>query len=129
MLSLPGKVRVFLWVTPVDMRKGFDGLGNLVRKNHDIFDGDFFVFVGRRLDRCKILFWERGGFVLYYKRLEQGRFKLPRHGETELEMTSAELAMLLDGIDFSRVKPAKLWKPLQKSELKARRGIDKQIAV
>jgi hypothetical protein len=82
----------------------------VLRKNHDIFDGDFVVFVGRRLDRCKILFWERDGFVLYYKRLERGRFKVPRHGETELEMTSAELAMLLDGIDFSRVTPAKLWK-------------------
>ena len=129
MLSPPAKVRVFLWVTPVDMRKGFDGLGNLVRQQHDLFDGDFFVFVGRRLDRCKILFWERGGFVLYYKRLERGRFKLPKLGEKELEISSAQLAMLLDGIDFSRVRLSQLWKPPQKSERKVIRGIDKQIAV
>ncbi len=76
MLTLPSKVRVFLWTKPVDMRKGFQGLSDLARQNHGIFEGDLFVFVGRRRDRCKVLFWERGGFVLVYERLER-RFKLP----------------------------------------------------
>lgn len=127
MLTLPSKVRVFLWTKPVDMRKGFQGLSNLARQNHDIFDGDLFVFVGRRRDRCKVLFWERGGFVLIYKRLEQGRFKLPEHGADEFEMTSSELAMLLDGLDFSRVQRSKVWRPLKKSEPQVRTGIDKAI--
>lgn len=125
MLSLPSKVRVFLWVTPVDMRKGFDGLGNLVAKEHDIFDGDLFVFVGRRRDRCKILFWQRGGFVLYYKRLDRGRFKLPESSIQQVEMTSTDLSMLLDGIDFSRVKKVEHWKPVKKSKRPVRLGIDK----
>lgn len=129
MLSLPPKVSVYLWVERVDMRKGFDGLGNLVRERHDLFEGDLFVFVGRRKDRCKILFWERGGFVLYYKRLERGRFKLPAVVDTEVVMTGAELAMLLDGIDFSKVQKSTPWKPPKKSQEKVSPGIDKQIAL
>lgn len=109
------------------MRKGFQGLTELARKNHDIFEGDLFVFVGKRRDRCKVLFWDRGGFVLVYKRLERGRFQLPQHQEVEFEMTSSELAMLLDGLDFSRVKRSNAWRPLKKSEAKVSRGIDMAI--
>ena len=129
MLSVPVKVAVYLWTEPVDMRKGFDGLGNLVRERHEIFDGDLFVFVGRRKDRCKVLFWERGGFVLYYKRLERGCFKLPAHADEEVVMSGADLAMLLDGIDFSKVKKSNPWKPPRKVEENVRRGIDKRIAL
>lgn len=125
MLSLPSKVRVFLWTKPVDMRKGFDGLGNLVTKEHDIFDGDLFVFVGRRRDRCKVLFWQRGGFVLYYKRLDRGCFKLPESSSEQMEMTSTDLSMLLEGIDFSRVRRPEHWKPLKKTELSMRKRVDK----
>ena len=114
MLTLSSKVRVFLWTEPVDMRKGFHGLTELARKNHDVFEGDLFVFVGKLRDRCKVLFWERGGFVLVYKRLESGRFKLPKGQPTEFEMTSSELAMLLDGLDFSRVKRSSVWCPVKK---------------
>jgi transposase len=111
------------------MRKGFDGLGNLVRLRHDIFEGDLFVFVGRRKDRCKILFWERGGFVLYYKRLERACFKLPATEDHEVVMSGGDLAMLLDGIDFSKVQKSILWKPPKNVEENARKGIDKQIAL
>ena len=114
MLTLSSKIRVFLWTEPVDMRKGFQGLTELARKNHDVFEGDLFVFVGKLRDRCKVLFWERGGFVLVYKRLESGRFKLPKGQPTEFEMTSSELAMLLDGLDFSRVKRSSVWCPAKK---------------
>ncbi len=129
MLSLPAKVCVYLWLELVDMRKGFDGLGNLVRARHDLFEGDLFVFVGRRRDRCKILFWERGGFVLYYKRLERGRFQLPESDASEVVMSSAELAMLLDGIDFSRVQKSRPWRPPKKVSKKVSTGIDKQITL
>ena len=88
---------------------------------------DLFVFVGKRKDRCKVLFWERGGFVLVYKRLERGRFQLPQHAPEEFEMTSSELAMLLDGLNFSRVQRSRAWRPLKKSERKGTRGIDKAI--
>ena len=114
MLTLSSKVRVFLWTEPVDMRKGFQGLTELARKNHDVFEGDLFVFVGKLRDRCKVLFWERGGFVLVYKRLESGRFKLPKGQQTEFEMTSSELAMLLVGLNFSRLKRSSVCCPTKK---------------
>jgi transposase len=124
MLSLPASVRVFLWTKPVDMRKGFDGLSSLVSGQHDLYEGDLFVFVGCRRDRCKVLFWQQGGFVQIYKRLDRGRFQLPEATAQELEMTSVELSMLLDGIDFSRIKKVKHWKPLKKSASRVRLGID-----
>jgi len=71
------------------------------------------VFVGRRADRCKILFWDRGGFVLYYKRLERGRFRLPQipAGASSVAMDATELAMLLDGIDVGKVRRPARWTP------------------
>ena len=79
----------------------------------DLFAGHLFVFLGRRGDRCKILFWDRGGLVLYYKRLERGRFRAPRITKDgrAIEMDATELAMLLDGIDVRRVRRAEHWQP------------------
>jgi transposase len=100
---------------PVDLRNGFDGLSAIVRAcfRQDIYAGHLFVFVGKRLDRCKILFWDRGGLVIYFKRLERGRFQMPRRSTdgATMEMESAELAMLLDGLDFGRVKKPPRWVP------------------
>lgn len=79
-MILPASVQVWLATEPVDMRRGHDGLLALVRVLGiaDPYSGHLFVFLGRRADRCKILFWDRGGFVVAYKRLERGRFRLPR---------------------------------------------------
>jgi transposase len=115
MLTLPPSVRIYLASALVDMRRGHDGLSALVR-NHwdvDIYGGHLFVFVGRRADRCKILFWDRGGFVLYYKRLERGRFRLPQipAGASSVAMDATELAMLLDGIDVGKVRRPACWTP------------------
>jgi len=115
MLTLPPSVRIYLASALVDMRRGHDGLSALVR-NHwdvDIYGGHLFVFVGRRADRCKILFWDRGGFVLYYKRLERGRFRLPQipAGASSVSMDATELAMLLDGIDVGKVRRPARWTP------------------
>jgi len=115
MLTLPPSVRIYLASALVDMRRGHDGPRALVR-NHwdvDIYGGHLFVFVGRRADRCKILFWDRGGFVLYYKRLERGRFRLPQipAGASSVAMDATELAMLLDGIDVGKVRRPARWTP------------------
>lgn len=114
-MTLPASVRVYLASEPVDMRRGHDGLMAMVRNQWglDPFSGHLFVFVGKRRDRVKILLWERGGFVLYYKRLEKGRFRLPRIGSTDqtVELDATALAMLLDGIDLSRVERPKHWNP------------------
>jgi transposase len=114
-LTLPPSVRIYLATTPVDMRNGHDGLAAIVRNQWrlDLFGGHLFAFIGRRGDRCKILFFDRGGLVLYYKRLERGKFRLPTvtPGATSLTLDSTELAMLLDGIDVSRVRRPPRWAP------------------
>ncbi|MFZ5895583.1 MAG: IS66 family insertion sequence element accessory protein TnpB [Myxococcota bacterium] len=133
MLTLPPSVRIYLAVEPVDLRRGHDGLCGIVRGQWgvDIYAGHLFVFLGRRRDRCKILFWDRGGLVLYYKRLERGRFRMPRvtMDGRAVEMTSTELAMLLDGIDVSRVRRPDHWSPGPKKAAPSAQGIDKSLAL
>jgi len=117
-LALPRSVRVYLATERVDLRRGHDGLCALVQGalGHDPYAGHLFVFLGRRLDRCKVLFWERGGFVVYYKRLEKGRFRLPRKtlDARAVEMDATELTMLLDGIDLRYVRRPPMWEPQKK---------------
>ena len=118
MLALPASVRVYLASEPVDMRRGHDGRFEIVRGwSLDAFSGDLFAFVGKRRDRVKILVWHRGGFVLVYKRLEKGRFRIPsvKAGETRAVLDATELTMLLDGIDLSHVKRPVLWTPPERT--------------
>jgi transposase len=114
-LTLPPSVRIYLATAPVDMRCGHDGLAAIIRNQWklDLFGGHLFAFIGRRGDRCKILFFDRGGLVLYYKRLERGKFRLPTvtPGATSVTLDATELAMLLDGIDVSRVRRPPRWAP------------------
>lgn len=115
MLSLPTSVRVYLCSRPTDMRKQIDGLLGVVRSTLDTdpYGGHLFVFWGASRDRVKILFFETGGFSVYYKRLERGRFQLrfPDETASHVELESTELAMLLRGIDFSRVRKPVPWAP------------------
>ncbi len=107
-LHLSPGLRIFLCVAPTDMRRGFDTLAQMAREicQQDPFSGHLFLFRSRGGDRLKILLWEGDGFVLWYKRLEQGTFRFPRARETEasLEIATSELAMLLSGIDLRSVK-------------------------
>jgi len=84
----------------------------------NVYSGHLFAFVSRRGDRVKILTWDNGGFVLYYKRLEQGRFRLPSVPEDALgiQLDATQLAMLLDGIDYSHVRRPKRWSPPQSGQ-------------
>ena len=115
MISLPPSVRIFIGTTPIDMRKSIDGLMGIVEEElqEDAYSGHLFVFVSRRCDRVKILAWDKGGFVLLYKRLERGQFKLPHMTPNSMavEIDATQLAMLLDGIDFGRVGRPKRWNP------------------
>lgn len=115
MLTLPPSVHIYLATEPVDLRRGHDGLYAIVRNEWrmDPFAGHLFVFVGCRGNRIKILFWDRGGFVIYYKRLERGRFRLPRirEGARRITLDATQLGMLLDGIDVEHVRRAKHWSP------------------
>lgn len=108
MLSLPTQTRVYLCVAPTDLRKGFDGLRGLVQAvfAKDVLDGHLFLFLNRRRDRIKALFWDRDGLVLWYKRLEAGTYELPKMGadQTQLELDARDLAMLLAGVSLSSSK-------------------------
>ncbi len=109
MLSVPVPVRVFLCTAATDMRKSFNGLHGLVVDvlRQDPLSGDWFVFLNRRRDRIKILAWEQDGFLIWYKQLQVGTFALPRHDGESLSLTSAQLALLLSGIDLRQTRPRK----------------------
>ena len=100
--------RIWLAAEATDMRCGFDRLAERVKSviGQDPSGNSLFVFRSRRGDRLKILTWDRDGFVLWYKRLEAGVFKLPRiaPGARSIELRASELAMILDGIDMSKLK-------------------------
>lgn len=100
--------RIWLATEATDMRCGFDRLAERVKAviGQDPAGNSLFVFRSRRGDRLKILTWDRDGFVLWYKRLETGVFKLPRMdaGARSVELRASELAMILDGIDMSKLK-------------------------
>lgn len=119
MIGFGSGTRVVVAAEPVDLRRGHDGLITLVRAlwGDDPYSGTLFVFLGRRRDRVKVLFFSGGGFVVYYKRLEQGRFFLPRieaHA-TRVLLDATSLAMLLEGIDLRTAVRAHAWAPLKKT--------------
>jgi transposase len=115
--QLPAAVRIFLCTQPTDMRKSFDGLVGSVREylGQDPLSGHLFLFLNRRRDRVKILFWEPDGLVIWYKRLESGTFQqLDRNvhahrvcGSAGLELSATELALLLTGIDLASARRRK----------------------
>ncbi len=105
MIHLPASVRVYLCLAPCDMRRSFDGLHALVREHLELnaFAGHLFVFASRRRDRIKILYWDRDGFALWSKRLEEGTYAVPFGEDAERcqrEITAQELGALLSGIDL-----------------------------
>ena len=102
MIALPANSRVWLAAGATDMRKGFDGLAALVQTHltEDPFSGHLFVFRGRAGDRVKILWWSGDGFCLFAKRLERGRFVWPHAASGTVHLSGAQLAMLLEGIDW-----------------------------
>ena len=104
--------RIWLAADPTDMRCGFDRLAERVKvvisQDPLLCGGHLFVFRSRRGERLKILSWDRDGYVLWYKRLEAGVFKLPRikEGSRSVELRPSEMAMILDGIDMTKLKRA-----------------------
>ena len=103
--------KVYLATAPTDMRKGFDSLAAMVKEflKHDPLSGHLFLFVGRGRDRLKILHWENGGYWIWYKRLEEGTFRIPavNADSASVELKASELAMLLEGIDLKSIKRSK----------------------
>ena len=113
MIAVPAGVRVFIATKPVDFRKGGDGLAALVRETlgHDSFSGTIYVFRSKRADRVKMLVWDGSGLVLFWKRLENGAFKWPPISDGVMRLTSAQLAALIDGMDWSRLQARDIARP------------------
>ena len=110
MILLPSAVRIFLCTRPTDLRKSFDGLTGLVQEcfAEDLLTGHLFLFLNRRRDRIKILYFDRDGLAIWYKRLEAGSFQLPQSGAADgVELQPAQLAMLLSGIDLRTARQRK----------------------
>ena len=106
--QLSAAVRVFLCTRPTDMRKSFDGLTGLVQEcfGQDPLTGHLFLFLNRRRDRIKILYFDRDGLAIWYKRLEAGSFEMPRTAARDgVELQPAQLAMILSGIDLQQRTP------------------------
>lgn len=111
MISLPAGTRIWLAAGVTDMRRGFDGLAALVQTTlaENPFAGHVFVFRGKRGDLVKLLWWSGDGMNLYAKRLERGRYVWPQATSGAVHLTSAQLSMLLEGIDWRR--PTRTWQP------------------
>lgn len=108
MIGLPEHIPVYLFTEPVDFRKGFDGLAGIVTTSlgHRVTDGALFLFVNRKQDRVKALWWETGGLTLWYRRLEQGTVELPKScdGSSHITIDSVELAMWIAGVPLKSSK-------------------------
>jgi transposase len=104
MISLATDTRIWLACGVTDLRNGFDGLAGLVqtRLSEDPFSGQLFVFRGRRGDRVKMLWFDGDGLCLFAKRLERGKFVWPQATSGSVHLSSAQLSMLLEGIDWRR---------------------------
>jgi transposase len=114
MLTLPSSVRIFIYTQPADMRCGFNKLSMFANNimDHDPFSGHLFVYFNKRGDKCKILFWDRTGFCIWYKRLEEGSFERISNPSktTSLEIDMTTLSLILEGIDISNAKQRKRYK-------------------
>ncbi|MEZ5513770.1 MAG: IS66 family insertion sequence element accessory protein TnpB [Steroidobacteraceae bacterium] len=106
MLGPPAGTRIWIACGVTDLRNGFDGLAARVQSQlaDNPFSGQVFVFRGRRGDRVKLLWWDGDGLCLLAKRLESGRFVWPQASDGSCAVTSAQLSMLLEGIDWRRVR-------------------------
>ena len=115
MLSLPPSIRIFVHALPTDMRKGFNGLCAIVSQafGKNVLEGDYFVFVNRMRNRCKILYWDHDGLVVWAKRLERGGFQVPSRDDAAslcVEIDSVTLAMMIGGVDLNTAKRRKRYR-------------------
>ena len=110
MIALAPQIRVFLYRRPTDMRKSFHGLVALTESElkQDPLSGSLFVFLNRRRDRVKILYWGQSGFCIWYQQLQQGTYQFPSPTALDdrdtLEVTRSQLSLILEGIDLASVR-------------------------
>lgn len=114
MLTLALPMEIYLCTAATDMRRGFDGLVRMAEEHlpRDVLAGGLFVFVNRRRDRLKLLYWDNDGLAIWHKRLEAGRFQLPQIDaeSTCVTLTGMQLALILGGIDLASVRQRKRYR-------------------
>jgi len=106
MLKVPPDTRIFMAVAPVDMRRSFSGLCAIVTEalGSNPLSGHLYLFRGKRADRVKAIIWDRNGLAIWYKRLERGKYRWPHQDASSIEISEHELTLLLDGVDFTRIR-------------------------
>lgn len=111
MLTLAPTTQIYFCVLPVDMRRSFDSLSEIVRESlgQEPRSGHLFVFRNKAEDHVKLLYWDRTGYAIWYKRLEKGKFKLPSTSASSVEIGAAEFSMLLNGFDLAKLKRQTRW--------------------
>ena len=99
-------VKILFYAQPIDMRNSIDGLSMMVAQHlsSEVKSGTLYVFYNKGKDKLKILYWERNGFCLWYKRVEKQRFKIPEMSETGVELTTQQLRWILDGLDYTKLQ-------------------------
>lgn len=119
MICLTEQHRYYMYTIPVDMRNGFDGLSGIIRMKigKDPMDESVYIFINKRRDKMKMLVWEYGGYMIYYKRLERGTFEIPKTESQnhKIEMTFERLIMLIKGMKIIRKKDTKSLHRLNKN--------------
>jgi len=117
-MLIPTPTRILLCLKPVDFRKSIDGLVAVceIQLEENPLDGTLFVFTNKSRRAVKILVWSYGGFIMLYKKLEQGRFRWPKSKEDRVRLTPAVLAGLMEGFDLSNARRLKRWNPKEKSD-------------
>lgn len=119
MFALSESHRFYLYAHPTDMRKSFDSLCGLV--SNELGDrpdnGSVYIFINKLRDKCKLLQWQSGGFILYYKRLEEGTFELPHYDKSvkSLVLNYSQLVLLVDGLSIGHIGRRKRYKNKEKS--------------
>lgn len=115
MFTLSSSNRFHLYSKPTDMRKSFDGLSGLIQNtlDHNPCHGDVFIFINKRRDKIKLLHWQGISFILYYKRLEEGTFEMPKYDKQtgSITLSYAQMVMLVDGLTIKNIKRRKRYTP------------------
>lgn len=112
MLSVSRGVKIFLYVPPADLRRGYDGLAAIVQgaMNEDPLSGSLFIFVNKRRNRIKLLYWDGDGYAIWMKRIERGTLEVPQANDPDmasLKITASQLSLILEGIELSSVRHRK----------------------
>ena len=117
-MIIPATVKFYLCLKPTDMRKGFNGLSAMVTHelDRDPLSGHFYIFRNKTKNKLKILYWDRSGYAIWYKQLQEGKFNFPTHKDSSIEIDTTTVSMILEGVDLTSIKYQKRFKLARRKE-------------